>query len=621
MQRLFVVAAFGLALVASPSARAGSPVKITITNGGTAQPAPTVPGPDVGGAQPNELDPATFGDDSDSGDPDSFFGGAATNRSIATRSHAGVPVNGNGRAKSNPELSLSFDGINFRTQRLANRGNQFSIEPPDQGLCAGNGYVIESVNDTLRILDTSGTTLLTVDVNTFYGYPAAIDRTTGAFGPEVTDPSCVFDPDTRRFFHVILTLDRVGTTSALAGTNHLDIAVSNSADPLGGWTIYRLPVQNDGTQGTPNHGCAGGPCLGDYPHIGTDASGLYLTTNEFSLFGSGFNGSQIYAVSKRALAAGAGTIDVFLFDSGDGTVPPDGFPGFTVWPAHSPDGSGNGGSEFFLSSDAVFSSTAASNRIRLWTLSGTGSLDSGGGALSLDTTYLPVATYGVPPKSGQKTGDFPLGQCLSDTVTNCWRAFLTAPAAAQHEERLDSNDSRMQQVTYANGKLWAALDTAVQVGGATQAGIEYFVLNPNSGHLFQNGYIAVAGNNVTYPAAAATSSGRGVIAFTLVGNDHYPTAAYASLDAKIGAGDIHVAVEGAGPEDGFSAYRPLSGTTRQRWGDYGAAAVDGNNIWIASEYIGQSCTLAQFLSSGFSCGGTRASFGNWDTRISKLNVQ
>ena len=609
-------------------AHAAGPVQLVVQNGGSGGTGSDVTGAD--GLQPNEFDPASFGDDADaSGGSDDLSGGAVINRSIGRGSGAGASVNGSGRAKSNPEVVTSFDGMTFRQQRLANGGNQFSIEPPDQGLCAGNGFVVESVNDLLRVFDTAGNTLKTVDLNTFYGYPAAINRTTGAEGPEVTDPSCLFDQDTQRWFHVVLTLDRVGTTSALAGPNHLDIAVSDSANPLGSWTIYRIPAQNDGTDGTPDHGCVAttstglvhGPCLGDYPHIGADATGFFLTTNEFSLFGPGFFGAQIYAMSKHALAAGAPSVAVFLFNTGDGTAPPDGFPGHTVWPAQSPDGSGGGGTEYLLSSDAVFSSTRSSSRIRLWSITGTGSLDSSSPSISLSSTYIPVAPYAVPGKANQKPGDFPLGQCLGDPV--CVKLFLGPSATPQPQQlqRLDSNDSRMQQVFHANGKLWSALDTNIEVNGATKSGIEYFVLDPHSGHLFQNGYIAVAGNNVTYPAVAATGSGRGVIAFTLVGDGHYPSAAYASLDAKIGAGDVHVVAEGLGPEDGFAAYRPLSGTTRQRWGDYGAAAVVGDDIWIASEYIGQTCTLTEFVNTGFSCGATRTSFGNWYTRVTHLTTK
>ena len=39
----------------------------------------------------------------------------------------------------------------------------------------------------------------------------------------------------------------------------------------------------------------------------------------------------------------------------------------------------------------------------------------------------------------------------------------------------------MQQVTFANGKLWGALDTDVSIGRSTMAGVAYFVINPRSG--------------------------------------------------------------------------------------------------------------------------------------------
>lgn len=155
-------------------------------------------------------------------------------------------------------MTFSLTGLNFHDQRFANGGNQFSVEPPDQGLCAGNGFV-ETVNDVLRIFDSSGNALTgTIDLNSFYGYPPAINRGVGPlqFGPSITDPNCYFDPDTQRWFHLVLTLDRANIfTEALAGTNHLDIAVSTSSDPTGTWVVYQVPVQNDGTQGTPDHNC------------------------------------------------------------------------------------------------------------------------------------------------------------------------------------------------------------------------------------------------------------------------------------------------------------------------------------------------------------------------------
>jgi hypothetical protein len=110
------------------------------------------------------------------------------------------------------------------------------------------------------------------------------------------------------------------------------------------------------------------------------------------------------------------------------------------------------------------------------------------------------------------------------------------------------------------------------------------------------------------------------MAFTVVGDNHYASAGYASLDASIGAGDVHIAAEGVGLDDGFTSYKAQVGNPpRTRWGDYGAAAVDGKSIWIASEYIAQSCTLAQWLAAPIGrCGDTRAALGNWSTHISKV---
>jgi hypothetical protein len=599
----------------------------------------------VNAQQGPELDSALAGDDNDGSDGSGP--GISVNRGIAKGPGTGMQHAGSAKAKSNPELILSVDAINHFEQRfVAAGGNQFSIEPPDQGLCVGNGFVLETVNDTLQIFDTAGNPVSApTGLNSFYGYAPAISRTKSPlqFGPELTDPSCLFDVPTQRWFHVVLTLDRTAdpTSQALSGNNHLDIAVSATADPTGAWNVYSIPVQDDGTQGTPDHHCVQtqgkilvhGPCLGDYPHIGADANGFYITTNEYSLFGPGFVGAQIYAFSKRQLAAGAPMVNMVQFDTSDPTlgVQLDGTPGFTVWPAASTgnqyEGS-HGGTEYFLSSEAVFQDSGVDSRLRLWSVSNTSSIDTAP-ALGISANVVNTIPYAVPGRANQKAGDYPQGQCLSDssiqvsaTLFGCWRLLVGSRGPFINPEKLvDSNDSRMQQVVLANGKLWAALDTGLIIDGdsAPRAGIAYFVINPNAGKAEQQGYAGISGNNLTYPAIAVTQSGRGVMAFTVLGDDHYPSAGYAGIDSIIGVGDIHIAAEGLGPDDGFTGYKPTaSNGTRPRWGDYGAAASDGNSIWIASEYVNQTCTLTGWLTSNFRCGNTRTQLANWGTRISKV---
>lgn len=574
----------------------------------------------------DEIDSAVNGGDTDGGGD---TGRIQINRSLpGTKPGRGTSVSS--KPKSKPALGTSFEGLNFHDQRFANGGNQFSVEPPDQALCVGNGFVLESVNDVLQVYDSSGTALLNggqaVDLNTFYGYAPAIVRSgpnANKRGPSITDPVCVYDQAIGRFVHVVLTLDHVGTTASLNGNNHLDIAVSDTGNPLGTWTLYKLPVQNNGTEGTPNHHCNSGFCLGDYPHIGADANGVYLTTNEFAFSGPGFYGAQVYGIGNSVLTTGTGNI--VLFDTlGLG---PDGA-GFTVWPAQSPGqqfNTDNGGTEFFLSSDAVFSNDGTSSTILLWKMLNTSSLNSNSPTPSLSVATVAVDTYAVPPRALQPAGNRPLSDCIADT-TIFPTCNSTVAGTASHNNatfgppngNLNSNDSRMQQVEYANGNVWGALDTAVDVGGQERAGIAYYAINPNSRKVVMQGQAGVANTDLTYPAVGVTQSGRGVITFTLTGDSDYPSAALAGLDSG-GLGNIQIAAAGPGPWDGFTSY-VIFGSGRPRWGDYGAAAVDGNGIWVASEYVEQTCTYAEYLvAPQGQCGGSRGPLSNWSTRVSKVN--
>jgi len=593
------------------------------------------------------------------------------------RSHSepgGVPVGAVTQPKpltnSSPGLLAGFDGLNHNMERFNNdsNGNSFSLEPPDQGLCVGtdqNGHtaVMEVVNDVLQVYSTSGTPLLTraKALNGFLGYAPAVvrdpDPTKTTFGPFVTDPSCIYDAQSGRWIVDVLTIDTFPHPDKelrqdFTGKNHLDMAVSKSSDPTAGpsgWTVYHIPVQDDGTDGTPDHGCQPNTddtlipptnpnaCLGDYPHIGMDANGVYLTTNEYSLFGVNFIGAQVYAISRSQLSSGSPTIAVTQYNTHGMDTFGFALNGFTLWPSTTPGGGGDpsaGGTEYFLSSNAAAEAhdtgdgsapAQASSQLLVWALTGTSSLDSGG-APALSNAVLSVGTYAPPAQSVQKNGSAPEKDCLNQNRCAPALAGTTDPYA-EREGNLDSNDSRMQQVTWVNGHLWGALDTGLKVSSSKQAGIEWFNTMPSTASgtvtasLANAGYVALGNENLDYPAIGLTSAGTGVMAFTLVGPDFYPSAGYATVDNS-GVGTLHVAAAGAGPQDGFSEYRifgPITpGVPRPRWGDYGAAVPWGSNVWIASEYIGQTCSFAEYLKTNFRCGQTRTALGNWDTRISEV---
>jgi hypothetical protein len=666
------------ASVSAAPARSSSSATRSISLSGTSSPQTGDYTPSGDG----DLTQAEFPGQEDEADGPGPYPGTIVNRSLSNGSGSGPSVSSGKKAKSNPTFDTGFEGLNFYQQRYARGGNQFSLEPPDQGLCVGNGYVFEAVNDVLNIFNTSGQSVLpdntatnivsgfprnvnhAVDLNSFYGYPPAINRTTGVRGPNLTDPTCLYDATTQRFFVVVLTLD-TNPNGSFTLVNHLDIAVSKTSNPTGLWNIYKIDVTNDGTN---SGGVNPGPYLGDYPHIGADANGFYITTNAYPWCCNGFSGAQIYALSKAQLAAGAANVNVVHIDTfGTVNVPSDAGPtqpGFTVWPAQSPGTSSfnlnAGGTEYFLSSNAADEATHpvagtggsnTSNQIVAWTLTNTSSLNSASPALNLSNAVLSVGQYAFPPKQRQPgsgtlaTTSAPQGYCINDTTTvtiagtGCWRLlFAGQPAHNEVISRPDSNDTRMQQVTYANGKLWGALDTALNPdGGAQRAGIAWYIINPDASNIVLQGYLGMTGHDLTYPAIGVTASGRGIMAFTDTGDSTYPSAAYAAIDAHVGVSMWNDVTGGVGvaPDDGFTSYKAQVGNPpRTRWGDYGAAAVDGNSIWIASEYIAQACSYTNWGGPFFvggsgdnllgTCGGAnhgpgaRAALGNWSTRISKF---
>ncbi len=273
----------------------------------------------------------------------------------------------------------------------------------------GNGFVVEAVNSAIQVRSTAAGAAITGvrDLNTFFGYPAAIDRATGVIGPQVIDPVCLYDPDNNRFVVALTTLGS-NPDGSFTGKNTIDVAVSNTGDPTGAWTIYSVPAQNDGTDGTPDHGCKDeddvthGPCFQDYPHLGADANGIYISTNEYDLFGPGFNAAQVFAFSKDELARHPASVRMTLVEN----LRLLGTPGWTVWPATSPAGeysTAAGGTEFLLSTVAGDGSetgnpTGTARRLGLWALTNTSSLDTATPDLSISSRKANSQTYVVPAR-------------------------------------------------------------------------------------------------------------------------------------------------------------------------------------------------------------------------------
>ncbi|MGH2486288.1 MAG: hypothetical protein ACRDHE_09770 [Ktedonobacterales bacterium] len=496
---------------------------------------------------------------------------------------------------ANPGLT-GFNGLNHLDQRSANNGNQFSLEPPDQGLCVGGDYTIEAINTALAVYQTHTHALVSgpTALNPFFGFaPEIIRGTPNVFGPFTSDPKCYYDASTGHWFITMLEIDTDPASGAFGNASHEMLAVSQTINPAGNYAIFSI----DGSDPTG----AGCPCFGDQPLIGADANGFYISTNEFSINGPNFNGAQIYAMSKQGLVeaaehGGAGPTVVHI-DASQALVPYGG-ESYSLQPATTPPGADYArNTEYFLSS-LQFVDTF-DNRIAVWALSNTGSLREGSPNVSLDFKVLKSETYGQPNPASQKSGPTYLGAALGEPI-----------------ETLNTNDYRMNQVVYVNGAIYGAVNTILGSDGV-RTGIAYFKVIPQwkhgrlNGRVQSQGYVSLKNDSVFFPSVAVNGHNQALMSFTISGPDYFPSSGYVTFNGDFKAGDVHVAAAGQGPEDGFTGYPEYGGNGTSRWGDYSAAGVNvDGSFWFADEYIAHPATDLT----------TRTSLANWATFVGYVSV-
>jgi len=531
-------------------------------------------------------------------DEDFDIPGANGNNSPARVRAAHVPTPA-GNAIVNGNFSGFLGLSEFEQAYLAfagPNGVNGELEPPDQGLAVGHGFLVEATNDALTVFDTSGHNLLgsgnSLALNIFFeqGPEATFDPQTGASGPPfgafISDPRVLYDASTGHFFVSVVEIDVDPNTGALLATSHFMVAVSLDANPFDGFNVFSLDTSNEGDARF--GGCPHG-CFGDQPLVGFDGNGYYVSANAFSLDTFRFRGAQVYAMSKAALesAAPSGT-PIAVTAVHFGNLNQAEGPGFSIQPSFVPPGGNfntmNGGTEYFVSS-LDFTGTL-DNRLTVWALTNTSSLNSTPN-LNFTNSVIDTETYGQPPSTQQKPGPTPLLDLIAQVLK-----------IKNHESLIADNDDRLQQVTYANGMLWTSVPTVVQTQqGPVRAGGAWFILSPwatgtqTGASVVNQGYVAINSpkqDSVLFPAVGVNAAGKGVVSFSIAGEDFYPSAGYATLDASNGIGPIVISFNGVAPDDGFSPYVGVSSSPGRvgRWGDYGSASSDeGGNIWMGAEVI------------------------------------
>ena len=149
------------------------------------------------------------------------------------------------------------------------------IEPPDPWVAVGPEHVIQAVNTTFRISDRAGNALSTVDMYDFFG----LDLVSQPYLAEQFDPRVIYDSLHGRWVAVESSFDCLTDATSAIGTGYIDIAYSNTADPMGTWQIFSIYWLD---------------AVPDYPGLGTSTDKIAVSGDVFALAaGGGANGCHI----------------------------------------------------------------------------------------------------------------------------------------------------------------------------------------------------------------------------------------------------------------------------------------------------------------------------------------
>ena len=131
------------------------------------------------------------------------------------------------------------------------------VVPPDSNGAIGPGHFVEFINGRFSVFDKgSGAKVETMSDAAFW---ANAGVSLGSLS--ISDPRIIFDPLSGRWFASQVDFDPIGS----AGNDFL-LAVSATDDPTGIWNGVAWPADPGGS-------------FADFPRLGLDAKGVYLTGN------------------------------------------------------------------------------------------------------------------------------------------------------------------------------------------------------------------------------------------------------------------------------------------------------------------------------------------------------
>jgi hypothetical protein len=407
-------------------------------------------------------------------------------------------------------LLATLIGKNWEGTDRSAAGGAF---PPDTMGAVGPNHVAEITNGRWRAWDKDGTQLEDQPLNNFW-IDAGVNPVNTAF-----DPRLMYDQLSARWFAVSVDNQRQD--------NAFLVAVSASSNPTGAWTGFRI----DSDAGSGNR-------WADFPQLGIDSDGLYITANMMDIAGGPALGGEVnlLVLPKADLIAGSIANRTLLEDvqsminfTAQGVV----YPEANSLPA------------FFFSIDSNTDLVVA--RVD-------GPINNPSAAFE---TIIDLPNSTTPPNMSQPNGTSDLetgGRVIRGTVwfeqSDYWLVqSITGPTFGNSAIRFVRVDG---------------LFNVVQVRVLEHATMDY-----------------------SYPSLAVNDSGDVAIGFSASGPNagQFPSA-YAYLGTTVG----NVTTFGSPIllRLGETNYNIYDSANRNRWGDYSATVpdpVETDNFWTFQEFV------------------------------------
>jgi hypothetical protein len=413
------------------------------------------------------------------------------------------------------------------------------VTPPDSTGAIGTTRYVELVNDQFGIYDRNGNTLSTGFLGSLVGTNTDC----------VTDPQVIWDPQTSRFYYVVLEFSHfVGPScGAVNSENRLYIGFSRTASPSNGsdsaWCKYFLPYFPGDFDALP-----------DYPKLGDNSAFMVIGSNVFDNdFGTPL-GSDVAWITKPG--AGTGCPGLGANHLPGPLQASDSNDAFTPVPANQTDTSGTG---YIVATSEV-------------------------GNTFIDV--FPVST----------DFNFPVGAPVAHTVT----AFSGPPNAPQSgtARLLDTLDGRLTNAVSGFDPFRGSLAVWTQhtVAGGAGSQVRWYELEPGVNALLQPQGSAT--DSSLYVFNGAISSDRKVSGSVKLFGD----AAVVGFNTSSASTFPHIQMVskwGNNPQSEFVDVKASPGFnddfacgTVCRWGDYSGATPDPasnqysnhGRVWLSNQW-------------------------------------